>query len=176
MMDKKNIILDLLAHHFHLCHIFVEWSNPPTDPALKSHPHGPPGRWAPRNFTNSLWRNFFLCGGLGKFGVSSQGMWAKSMKSLKMGVTSRRFGHFGVLLFGEKSPIMWNVMRYPLGCSPSQDSSHHQDYEPFLVGDPYKPSFATVTGRGDNPRYPFIFDQQPSVGFIEFKLFTLPKV
>ena len=21
----------------------------------------------------------------------------------------------------------------------------------FLVGDPYKPSFATVTGRGDNP-------------------------
>ena len=30
---------------------------------------------------------------------------------------------------------------------------HHQDYEPFLVGDPYyKPSFATVTGRGDNPR------------------------
>ncbi len=23
----------------------------------------------------------------------------------------------------------------------------------FLVGDPYKPSFATVTGRGDNPNY-----------------------
>ena len=23
----------------------------------------------------------------------------------------------------------------------------------FLVGDPYKPSFATVTGRGDDPRY-----------------------
>ena len=23
----------------------------------------------------------------------------------------------------------------------------------FLVGDPYKPSFATVTGKGDNPRY-----------------------
>ena len=23
----------------------------------------------------------------------------------------------------------------------------------FLVGNPYKPSFATVTGRGDNPRY-----------------------
>ena len=23
----------------------------------------------------------------------------------------------------------------------------------FLVGDPYKPSFATVTGRGDNPSY-----------------------
>ena len=25
----------------------------------------------------------------------------------------------------------------------------------FLVGDPYKPSFATVTGRGDNPRYQY---------------------
>ena len=23
-----------------------------------------------------------------------------------------------------------------LGCPPSQDSSHHQDYETFLVGDP----------------------------------------
>ena len=23
----------------------------------------------------------------------------------------------------------------------------------FLVGDPYKPSFATITGRGDNPMY-----------------------
>ena len=23
----------------------------------------------------------------------------------------------------------------------------------FLVGNPYKPSFATVTGRGDNPKY-----------------------
>ena len=23
----------------------------------------------------------------------------------------------------------------------------------FLAGDPYKPSFAIVTGRGDNPRY-----------------------
>ncbi len=43
----------------------------------RSHPHTP-GRY-PGNFTNSLWRNFFLCGGLGKFGVSSQGMWAKSL-------------------------------------------------------------------------------------------------
>ena len=23
----------------------------------------------------------------------------------------------------------------------------------FLIGDPYKPSFATITGKGDNPRY-----------------------
>ena len=42
---------------------------------------------------------------------------------------------------------------YILGVAPSQDSSHHQDYEPFLVGDPYKPSFPTVTGRGPHPRY-----------------------
>ena len=27
----------------------------------------------------------------------------------------------------------------------------------FLVGDPYKPSFATVTGRGDNPNYMYLF-------------------
>ena len=26
----------------------------------------------------------------------------------------------------------------------------------LLVGDPYKPSFATVTGRGDNPRYIYL--------------------
>ncbi len=29
----------------------------------------------------------------------------------------------------------------------------HQDYYIFRSGDPYKPSFATVTGRGDNPIY-----------------------
>ena len=27
----------------------------------------------------------------------------------------------------------------------------------FLVGNPYKPSFVTVTGRGDNPRYISVF-------------------
>ena len=42
---------------------------------------------------------------------------------------------------------------YKLGCPPSQDASHHQDYYIFRIGDPYKPSFATVTGRGDNPKY-----------------------
>ena len=43
----------------------------------RSHPHTP-GRY-PECFTNSLWRNSCLCGALGKFGVSSQGMWAKSL-------------------------------------------------------------------------------------------------
>ena len=31
----------------------------------------------------------------------------------------------------------------------------------FLVGDPYKPSFATVTGRGDNPMYTLVFGRLP---------------
>ena len=30
---------------------------------------------------------------------------------------------------------------------------HHQDYEPFLVGNPYKPFFVTVTGWGVDRRY-----------------------
>ena len=37
---------------------------------------------------------------------------------------------------------------YVLGCPPSQDSSHHQDYEPFLVGDSYEPSFPLLLGGG----------------------------
>ena len=44
-----------------------------------------------------------------------------------------------------------NALADWLGCPPSQDASHHQDYYIFRIGDPYKPSFATVTGRGDNP-------------------------
>ena len=31
----------------------------------------------------------------------------------------------------------------------------------FLVGDPYKPSFATVTGRGDNPSYMILAQHTP---------------
>ena len=42
-------------------------------------------------------------------------------------------------------------MRGILGCPPSQDASHHQDYYIFSRGSRAKPSFATVTGRGDNP-------------------------
>ena len=46
--------------------------------ASKISPTGPPGRY-PRGFTSSLWRKLFLCGGLGKSGVPSWGMWAKSL-------------------------------------------------------------------------------------------------
>ena len=53
----------------------------------------------------------------------------------------------------------WCVKGMCWGVAPSQDASHHQDYEIFLVGDPelnlHLHSFATVTGRGDNPRYVF---------------------
>ncbi len=50
--------------------------------------------------------------------------------------------------------IQWYIrILYNLGCPPSQDSSHHQDY--YILGreSQPKPSFATVTGRGDNPIY-----------------------
>ena len=46
---------------------------------------------------------------------------------------------------------------YNLGCPPSQDSSHHQDYYIFSRGSQPKPSFATVAGRGDNPTYTSLF-------------------
>ena len=42
---------------------------------------------------------------------------------------------------------------------PPPSNSHHQDYYIFSRGSQPKPSFATVTGRGDNPRFegPLIF-------------------
>ncbi len=42
---------------------------------------------------------------------------------------------------------------YTLGLPPTQDSSHHQDYYIFSRESQPKPSFATVTGRGVDPRY-----------------------
>ena len=34
---------------------------------------------------------------------------------------------------------------------PLPSNSDHQDYFMFSIGDSYKPSFATITGKGDNP-------------------------
>ena len=49
--------------------------------------------------------------------------------------------------------ITWFIqIGYILELPPTQDSSDHQDYEPFLIGDPYKPSFVTITGRGVRPK------------------------
>ena len=44
---------------------------------------------------------------------------------------------------GTRTGVPWVV--------PPPSNSDHQDYYIFSR-DPYKPSFATVTGRGDNPR------------------------
>ena len=43
---------------------------------------------------------------------------------------------------------VWDKLDLP----PTQDASHHQVDITFLVGNPYKPSFATVTGWGVDPR------------------------
>ena len=54
---------------------------------------------------------------------------------------------------GSHKPPNTQCMVY-LGCGPLPSNSHHQDYEPFFVGNPYKPSFATgILGRGPHPRY-----------------------
>ena len=46
-----------------------------------------------------------------------------------------------------------NFFVYTLELPPTQDASHHQDAIPFLVGNPYKPSFVTVTGWGVDLMY-----------------------
>ena len=53
-------------------------------------------------------------------------------------------GHVKCLKTSAKNPCgCW------LGLPPTQDSSHHQDDITFLVGNPYKPSFATgILGGG----------------------------
>ncbi len=58
-------------------------------------------------------------------------------------------GRYNLPRYISFDPLRVGHMCYVLGVAPSQDASDHQDYEPFLVGDPYKPSFATVTGRGE---------------------------
>ncbi len=45
----------------------------------------------------------------------------------------------------------WNCSMIPWVVPPSQDAIVTTRIVTFLVEDPYKPSFATVTGRGDNP-------------------------
>ena len=47
----------------------------------------------------------------------------------------------GSRYLSDQEIIYWNYLQF-------QDASHHQDYEPFLVGNPYKPLFVTVTGWG----------------------------
>ena len=56
----------------------------------------------------------------------------------------------GLCGFGDLAPGFYNLSI--AWVVPLQSDSHHQDHH-ILVGDPYKPSFATVTGKGDNPEY-----------------------
>ncbi len=48
-----------------------------------------------------------------------------------------------IFRLGYNKPIRWVV--------PLPSNSDHQDYFMFSIGDSYKPSFATTTGKGDNP-------------------------
>ena len=52
--------------------------------------------------------------------------------------------------------IAWEPIKHIPWVVPPPSNSHHQDYYIFSR-DPYKPSFATITGRGDNPTYPPTF-------------------
>ena len=38
-----------------------------------------------------------------------------------------------------------------LDLPPTQDASHHQDYETFFAGNLYKPSLVSVSGKGVDP-------------------------
>ena len=51
---------------------------------------------------------------------------------------------------------MVNAYEFHLGLSPLPVTVTTRIIT-FLVGDPYKPSFATVTGRGDNPSFTTFF-------------------
>ena len=54
------------------------------------------------------------------------------------------------VIFCQNSQLIDGFAHHTLGLPPTQDSSHHQDYETFLVGNPYyKPSFVTgILGGG----------------------------
>ena len=64
---------------------------------------------------------------------------------------------------------------------PLSSNSPHQDYYIFS-GDPYKPSFATVTGWGDNPTYDgylssiFVCDLFRNHSVEASKVITSPKI
>ncbi len=52
--------------------------------------------------------------------------------------------------FSKLNGVFWDLGKfsYTLGVAPSLDSSDHQDDITFLIGNPYNPSFTTVTVRG----------------------------
>ena len=50
-------------------------------------------------------------------------------------------------------------MNHHLQLPPTQYSSHHQDYFIFIVGNPYKPLFVTVTGWGVDLKHHFGYQE-----------------
>ena len=65
---------------------------------------------------------------------------------------------FGVpkntFFLGFKQHPNWKMLVY-IGCGPLPVTVTTRNIT-FLVGDPYKPSFTTATGRGPHPRYIYI--------------------
>ena len=51
----------------------------------------------------------------------------------------------GFLFVGQMKSILWAVLL---------PHNSHTMTSTFLLGDPYMPLFATITGKGDNPKYP----------------------
>ena len=93
------------------------------DISLRSHPHTP-GRY-PGCFTNSLWRISFLCGVLGKFGVPSQGMWAKPLN-----LTSPR-PIKGMALLGSNHPKKLKSKNPNMKRGWTNDSAPTQTFKPL---------------------------------------------
>ena len=63
------------------------------------------------------------------------------------------------VIFRQNSQLIDGFAHHTLGLGlpPTQYSSHHQDYDTFLVGNPYyKPSFVTgILGGGVDPNHAF---------------------
>ena len=59
---------------------------------------------------------------------------------------------FIIYVYSKGRSIQARIVYYNLGCPPCPGTVTTRII-PFLVGNPYKPSFVTVTGRGDNPNY-----------------------
>ena len=59
---------------------------------------------------------------------------------------------------------------------PLPSNSHHQDWYVFRIGDPYKPSFATGTVRGDTPIYNYIYNHKDVIDGHMKKYIFFPQI
>ena len=103
-------------------------------------------------FCRKGWMCYFLDNSGGNsFGISvgisdlmSHGTWCHQKKKSSERITHDISWHLPTILLPFRG-ICWVL--------PPPSNSHHQDYYIFSRESQPKPSFATVTGRGDNPRY-----------------------